>query len=152
MKCLIVIETGPFDLKTLRWQFFMVFNKYLQTDAGNLQVIIVANKTCYAVFLWTNKIGATFDCIRCVLLTVLFFVWNPWCFVYYCSSNFFSFIYMGHKCLGISCTTKMWIIEVHIWNVVFRIDMPLWKESVILKLTCSLVATCVWCWTKTTSE
>jgi hypothetical protein len=96
----------------------------------------LTNKTCYIVFLWTTKIGSPFDCIvlsaKYVVLSISF------------SSKFFSF----YVPLGCLITTKMWIIEVHIWNAVFWIDMPLWKESIHLKLTCSLVANCDRCWIK----
>jgi len=95
----------------------------------------LTNKTCYMY---------SYEPLRLVLLlTALFFLQNTWFFLYPLAQSLFFLC-----AFGMSYTTKIWIIGVHIWNVIFWIDMPLWKESIHLKLTCSLVANCERCWTK----
>jgi len=88
------------------------------------------------VFLWTTKIGGAFDCF---VLSAKYMV---------LSISYLKVLIFFLCAFGMFYTIKMWIIVVHIWNVIFWIDMPLWKESIHLKLTCSLVANCDRCWTK----
>ena len=95
----------------------------------------LTDKTCYMY---------SYEPLRLVLLlTALFFLQK-----YVVLSISFSSKSFLSMCLWDVYTTKIWIIGVHIWNVIFWIDMPLWKESIHLKLTCSLVANCDRCWTK----